>query len=117
MQALRSTLWSIPPRTCMADRTVIPILDEELEVDVLGSGDPIVIVHTALAADELRPLAGLRASATPGRLPGGDPTSQGRNATGMRWADPVAAGGQNSQQTNGHSHGRLWAESGGRRQP
>ena len=84
----------------MAHRTVIPIPDEEPEVDVLGSGDPIVIFHTALAADELRPLAGLRA-ATPSYLQEGTPTSQGRNETGTRRADLVAAGGQNSQQPAG----------------
>ncbi|MDN5894454.1 MAG: alpha/beta hydrolase [Nocardioides sp.] len=43
----------------MSPRSLIPVRDTELEVDVLGAGDPVVIVQTALAADELLPLADL----------------------------------------------------------
>lgn len=35
------------------------IVDLGLEVDVLGSGEPVVVIQTALDADELRPLAEL----------------------------------------------------------
>jgi pimeloyl-ACP methyl ester carboxylesterase len=37
--------------------TRVPIAGAELETVVLGSGDPVVLVPTALTADELRPLA------------------------------------------------------------
>ena len=41
----------------MARSIVVPVQDGRLEVQILGSGAPVVIVQTALTADELRPLA------------------------------------------------------------
>lgn len=38
-------------------RQLISVQDAELDVNVWGSGEPIVFVQTALTADELRPLA------------------------------------------------------------
>lgn len=37
---------------------LVPVGDAELEVDDRGTGDPVLLVQTALIADELRPLAG-----------------------------------------------------------
>lgn len=37
--------------------TLVPIEAAQVEVEVLGSGEPVVVVQTALTADELRPLA------------------------------------------------------------
>ena len=41
----------------MGGLELVPVGDVDLEVEVLGEGDAVVIVQTALTADELRPLA------------------------------------------------------------
>lgn len=38
-------------------RKLVTIGDVDLEVEVMGDGEPVVVVQTALSADELRPLA------------------------------------------------------------
>ncbi|MGZ6781042.1 MAG: alpha/beta fold hydrolase [Nocardioidaceae bacterium] len=41
----------------MGPRTLVSVGDVDLEVEVMGHGEPVVIIQTALTADELRPLA------------------------------------------------------------
>ena len=41
----------------MGHRTLVPVGDGDLEVEVLGAGEPVLLIQTALTADELRPLA------------------------------------------------------------
>jgi pimeloyl-ACP methyl ester carboxylesterase len=38
-------------------RRLVTVGDVDLEVEVLGDGEPVVVIQTALTADELRPLA------------------------------------------------------------
>lgn len=41
----------------MGHRTLVSVGDTDLEVEVLGAGEPVLMIQTALTADELRPLA------------------------------------------------------------
>ena len=41
----------------MVRRTMVSVGDDELEVEVAGTGEPVVVIQTALTADELWPLA------------------------------------------------------------
>ncbi len=50
------------------DLEMITVGDVDLEVDVLGEGEPVVIIQTALTADELRPLAERTAARGPFRV-------------------------------------------------
>ena len=43
----------------MADPRLVPVPDGALEVEVRGNGEPVVLIQTALVADELRPLGDL----------------------------------------------------------
>ena len=43
----------------MADTRLVPVPDGALEVEVRGDGEPVVLIQTALVADELRPLGDL----------------------------------------------------------
>jgi len=59
-----------PPRVGLTMIIQLPSGPARLDVEVLGEGDPVVVIQTALHADELRPLAtmlaegGLVASST-----------------------------------------------------
>jgi len=41
----------------MGGLSLIDVDDVYLEVEVTGSGEPVVVIQTALAADELRPVS------------------------------------------------------------
>ncbi len=43
----------------MASTRLVPVPDGALEVEVRGDGEPVVLIQTALVADELRPLGNL----------------------------------------------------------
>ena len=57
-----------PPRVGLTMIVQLPPGRARLDVEVLGEGDPVVVIQTALHADELRPLATMLAEGGPYRV-------------------------------------------------